>query len=325
MEFTWEDQLGHEHVPTEYPGWADYAEVFLDERQTRVVVRRYGFAGHGTQYVLPATADRLGLIRRMREEYLYSASAYASVGAGPGAAGILAGTPWSPVALRRLLPVMAVRTAADASCLISRSPERGRRQGWPVDTTDDCGQRPPRADRDAEPLNAWRASEAEVLGSAGITAERARELRFAGFTSVPAAISAHTTRPTAAARRAGELIGASETPVPAWIAAEVATARGHCPEEVRSWGRDHRESCSIEGWGVWVTLTRHGFELPGGDVRTLWNVTNGWWAISDEGDEGESCCVYTDVRQAMSVWRAARSELRLYETQFLQAQPTPLV
>ncbi|MFF2521274.1 hypothetical protein [Streptomyces liangshanensis] len=321
-DFTGQDRRGHEHVPTEYPGWADSAEVFLDEREAAIVVRRFGSAGHGTQYVLPATAGRLDLIRRMREEYLYSASAYASVGADPGAAATLAGTPWNPVALRRLLPVMAVRTAVDAACLISGTPDSWRRQGWPVDAADDSG--PGRdvpsggAARDAEPENAWRAGQAEALAAAGITAERAYELRSAGFLSVRAAISADATRPTAAARDAEELVGTSETPVPAKVAAELARARAHDAEETRSWGRDHHESCSIEGWGVWVTLTRHRFVLPSGDVRTVWDVTNGWWAISDEGDEGRSRCLFTDVRQAMSAWRTTRAELQAYEARFLE-------
>jgi hypothetical protein len=210
VEFSWRDSRSHQPVPTEYPGFADNAEVFLDESRVVLVVRRFGFDGHGTEYGLPATAARLDLVVRMRRAYLHSAAAYASVGAGPAAAGALADTPWTPAVLRRLLPVMSVRTAADAACLTGRSPEQWRAGGWPLDTADGAGT----TFQNAEPRHSWRASQAAALAAAGISAERAYELRSAGATSVQDAVHAHAVRPTAAARKAAELIGASEKPVP---------------------------------------------------------------------------------------------------------------
>ncbi|MBM9502958.1 hypothetical protein [Actinacidiphila acididurans] len=316
-ESTWQDSRSHARVPTEYPGLADNAEVFLDEARATLLVRRFGFDGGGTEYALPLTRERSVLVDAMRREYLHSAAAYASVGADREAADTLRDTPWSPEALRRLLAVMSVATAADAARLIARSPDEWRRVGWPVDAAvDDAAS----TLRNAEPRQSWRVSQAAALASAGIAAERAYELRSAGFTSVQAAISADATRPTAAAGKAKALIEASETPVPASIAAALGTAREHSAEDARTWGQDHRKSCALEGWGLWVTLTRHTFTLRNGSVRTLWDVTNGWWAINDEseGEDGQSSCVFTDEDEALAAWRATRSELKAYEAQLLE-------
>lgn len=69
---------------------------------------------------------------------------------------------------------------------------------------------------------------------------------------------------------------------------------------------------------MWASLTHHTFSLRDGSVRSLWDVTNGWWAISDEGEEGQSCCLFTDEHGARDSWQSTLSALQEYEQELLQ-------
>ncbi|MEU3983362.1 hypothetical protein AB0F77_25285 [Streptomyces sp. NPDC026672] len=309
-----EDSPGPRQVPTDYPGLSGASEVFVDDRRSTVTVRRFGHDGRGTEYTLPLTRERAGLIDRMVEEYEHSVTAYASVGADQDAARALRSTSWTPAALRLLLPVMRVEDAADAARLTARSPQEWSRDGWDLHAPNSVHV----LLQNADPQRSWRASEAAALAAAGISADRARELRTAGLRSVETAVAAHARRPTAAARLARELVRSSQTPVPDEIGARLARAREHTAQEIDSWRHDHRKSCGPEGWGVWVSLTRHSFGLRDGSVCVLWDVTNGWWAISDEGEEGQSCCLFTDEAQARDSWRSTLAALQEYERQLLQ-------
>ncbi|WP_265565426.1 hypothetical protein [Streptomyces hygroscopicus] len=310
VDSSWQESGKYESVPTEYPGLAAMDEVFLDEDKVTLVVRRFGFNGHGSEYALPVTAERSLLVGEMRQEYLYSAAAYESVGADAGAAEILLTTPWNPLTLRDLLPVMSVRTADDAVCLLDRTPDQWQDDGWDLVSTTHTP-----ALRNAEPHQSWRASEAVVLAAAGITSSRSYELRSAGFSSVEAAVAAHRERPTAAAIHARDLAAASEIPVPAQVGVELVTAQEYAAEELSAWRHDHRHSCGPEGWGLWAKLTRHTFTLRSGDIRVLWEVSNGWWAISEEGDAGQVCIVYTEEGEAQDSWKATQAALQEYKEQ----------
>ncbi|MFD4955617.1 hypothetical protein [Streptomyces sp. NPDC058451] len=310
----WENSRGFEHLATEYPGLSSAAEVFMDEQRSTLIVRRFGYDGRGTEYALSLTRERADLVDRMVEEYGHSLTAYASVGAGQDAARSLLSTPWTPAALRRLLPVLHVEDADDAAHLTVRSAEEWLRDGWDLRTPNNAHA----LLQNADPRQSWRASEAAALAAAGISADRAHELRSAGCRSVETAVAAHARRPTAAARQARELVESSQTPVPDEISTQLAQAQEHQAREVETWRRDHRRSCGPEGWGVWASLTHHTFSLRDGTVRSLWDVTNGWWAISDEGEEGQSCCLFTDEHGAGDSWRSTLSALQEYEQELLQ-------
>ncbi|MEV0185938.1 hypothetical protein AB0I54_42780 [Streptomyces sp. NPDC050625] len=294
------------HVPTEYPGLTGAAEVFIDHEGGVLAIRRYGCNGRGTQYDLPVTTERAELVNRMHQEFAASTTAYASVGAGPEAASQLNLTSWTPLALRSLLPLMRVVDAEDATVLTLRSPESWRREGWEVDPSPNTHV----ALRDANPERVWRASEAAALAVAGISASRAYELRDSGFSTVQAAISEHSLRPTEAARTAHELIRASEIPVPKEVSAALAAAQRHVPEVADAWQHEYRRSCGPDGWGLWAKLTCHTFTLGDGQTSTLWDVTNAWWAISDEGEEAQSCCVVVGEDEARKLWRSTCRELQ---------------
>ncbi|MGW9032856.1 hypothetical protein ACWGQ5_54880 [Streptomyces sp. NPDC055722] len=310
---SWQESRKYESLPTEYPGFTATDEVFLNEDDGTLVVRRFGFNGYGSDYALPLTAERSLLVGKMRQEYLCSIAAYESVGTDAKAAEALLAAAWHPQELRGILPVMSVRTAGDAAYLLGRTLKQWQDDGWDLVGASDMQA----ALRNAEPNQSWRASEAAALAAEGITAERSYELRSAGFSSVQAAVVAHRVRPTAAAIRARDLAAASEVPLPAQVSAELATAEEHTAEELSAWRYDHRHSCGPEGWGLWVTLTRHTFALRNGDIRVLWEVANGWWAISDEGDAGQACAVYADEGEAQDSWRATQSELQQYKEQLM--------
>ncbi|TFE37109.1 hypothetical protein E3E14_30310 [Streptomyces sp. ICN441] len=294
------------HVPTEYPGLTGAAEVFVDDEGAVLTVRRYGCNGRGTQYGLPMTPERAELVDRMHQEFAASTTAYANLGAGPEAAARLSPGVWSPLALRNLLPLMRVADAEDANVLTSRSPDVWRGEGWDVDPTPHSHT----GLREANPQRAWRASEAAALAAAGISADRAYELRDLGFGTVQSAVSEHARRPTEAARTAHELIRASQTPVPNEVGTALAAARRHVPEVVDTWRHEYRRSCGPEGWGLWAKLTHHTFVLAEGRTSTLWDVANGWWAIGEEGEEAQTSCVVVDEHEARGLWRSMCGELR---------------
>ncbi|MFJ4515393.1 hypothetical protein [Streptomyces sp. NPDC088816] len=312
----WENSQAFRHVATDYPGLSSAAEVFVDAQRSTLIVRRFGYDGRGTEYALSLTRERADVVDHMAEEYGHSLTAYASVGAGQDAARALLSTSWTPAALRRLLLVLRVEDANDAAHLTVRTPEEWLRDGWDLRATDD----PQVLLQNADPRQSWRASEAAALAAAGIPADRARELRSTGCRSVEAAVAAHARRPTAAARQARELVESSQTPVPEEISARLAEALEHQVREVETWRRDHRRSCGPEGWGVWASLTHHTFGLRDGSVRSLWDVANGWWAISDEGEEGQSRCLFTDEHRARDSWQSTLSALQEYEQQMLREQ-----
>ncbi|WP_449338902.1 hypothetical protein [Streptomyces chartreusis] len=294
------------HVPTEYPGLTGAAEVFVDHEGAVLTIRRYGCNGRGTQYDLPMTAERAELVDRMHQEFAASTTAYASLGAGPEAASQLSLTAWSPLALRSLLPLMRVVDADDATALTLRSPDLWRSEGWEVAPSPNS-----HTDlRDADPERAWRAAEAAALATAGISASRAYELRDLGFSTVQSAISEHALRPTDAARTAHELIHASETPVPKEVGTALSAAQRHEPEVADTWQHEYRRSCGPEGWGLWAKLTRHTFTLGDGRTSTLWDVANGWWAISEEGEEAQTCCIVVDEHAARRLWQSTCTELQ---------------